>query len=98
MLPLDRTHIYTFDLARIFHNKTELPGHWAILRQALQLYPGEWAQVNQRFIMQQSLLEVIQFAFDIWSGRLGLEDPTVGVLCDSLYSLGHRADAGKRND
>jgi hypothetical protein len=48
--------------------------------------------------MQQSLLEVIQFAFDIWSGHLGLEDPIVGDLYDSLYSLGHRADAGKRND
>jgi hypothetical protein len=47
------------------------------------------------FTIQQSLLEVIKFAFDTWSGRLGLDDPTVGVVCDSLSSLGHQTDAGK---
>jgi hypothetical protein len=70
ILPLERTHISIFDLARIFHDKTELPGHWAIFRQALQLNAGEWAQLNHMFNVQQSPLEVIKFAFDAWSGRL----------------------------
>jgi hypothetical protein len=91
--PLEKTHICTFDVARILYDDTDLPGHWTILREALKLNPGEWAAAIKKS-QTDPLLDVIRFAFDIWSGRLGLGS-TVGVVCDSLTSLGHQTDAGK---
>jgi hypothetical protein len=92
--PLEKTHIRTFDVARIFHDKTALPGHWTVLQEALDLNPGEWATVVKKS-HTDPLLDVIKFTFDTWSGRLGLDKPTVGVVWDSLSSLGHQTDAGK---
>jgi hypothetical protein len=92
--PLERTHIRTLDVACIFHHETSLPNEWAILEQALQLTPGEWAEVVQMIPGQQSLLDVFVFALDTWSNHLGLNNSTVGVLCDLLHSIGRQGDTG----
>jgi hypothetical protein len=89
--PLERTHIRTLDIARILHDKTNLPNEWTILEQALQFTPGEWAQVVQMVLGQQSLLDVFVSALDTWSNHY---HSTVGVLCDLLHSTGRQGDTG----
>jgi hypothetical protein len=94
ILPLERTHIRTFDVARILYCKTGILRNWTILKEALQLNEGEWAQ-TVRMCRTHPLLNVIKFIFDTWSGHLTLENSTVGAVCDSLHSVGARMIAGK---
>jgi hypothetical protein len=97
--PLDRTHIHSSDVARILCDKTDLAGHWTVLRDIFQLDARDW---DQAFYMRQSrpLLDAFKFILETWS-RKGfpqssrLRKPTVGVLCDLLLSKGHRTSAGK---
>jgi hypothetical protein len=83
--PMERTHICTFDVARILHDKSELPANWTILREALKYNHREWDQAVQ-MIYTHPLLDVIKFFFDTWSDHVGLDNSTVGHVCDSLDS------------
>jgi hypothetical protein len=96
--PPERTHIHSGDIARILHDKSFLPRRWTILKEVLQLDEDEWNQAVQMDRTHQ-LFDVIEFIIDTWCshfGQLGLDSPTVGFLCDSLHSLGHRTAAGKQ--
>jgi hypothetical protein len=93
ILPMERTHIRTFDVARLLQSKTGIRGNWTILKEALQFKEGEWAQAV-RMCRTQPLLNVIKFILDYWSGHLSLGNSTVGAVCDSLHSVGAPMIAG----
>jgi hypothetical protein len=83
--PMERTHMCTFDVARILHDKGELAGNWTILREALKNNDGEWNKAVQ-MSYTHPLLDVIKFLLDTWSDHVGLNKSTVGNFCDSLDS------------
>jgi hypothetical protein len=82
---MERTHICTFDVARILHDKSELPANWTILREALKNNDGKWDQAIQ-MSYTHPLLDVIKFLLDTWSDRVGWDKSTVGNVCDSFDS------------
>jgi hypothetical protein len=94
--PLELTHICTLDVARILHDRTQMPARWTILTEALELDSGHWNDVVETS-RTHPLLHVTKFIFDTWSGRLGIKNSTVGVVCDSLHSVHHPSIAGKEN-
>jgi hypothetical protein len=94
--PLEPTHICTLDVARILHDRTQMPARWTILIEALELDSGHWYEVMQKS-RTHPLLEVTKFIFDTWSGHLGITNSTVGGVCDSLHSVHHPSIAGKEN-
>jgi hypothetical protein len=83
--PLERTHIRTFDVASLLHVNTGIRRNWTILKDALQVKGGEWAQAV-RMCRTQPLLNVIKFLLDTWSDRVGWDKSTVGNVCDSFDS------------
>jgi hypothetical protein len=100
IVPLEQTHIRTFDVARIFHDKTNLPADWTILEEALQLNAGQWAEVVRMQNTNKPLRDIFKFILDTWSaplGHLGEKRSTVGVVYDSLCLLDRRGDAGKED-
>jgi hypothetical protein len=92
---MDPTHIRTFDVARILHDQTELARNWIMLREGLHINEGRWAQVIQ-ISRTQSLYHSFLFILDTWSRQLGWQNSTVGVVFDSLHSLGYTTAASKK--
>jgi hypothetical protein len=88
-----QNYTYTWDVAKIFHDQTNLRRNWTILRDVLELNSDKFA--NDEYIRKDYLLDKISYLLDLWILSKGKFGATVGVLYDKLKEHGYVGVGGE---